>query len=390
MAKIGDYDIASRYDGVGVGPQYEYTFQTQVGIPVDGGNKQLRDMSPFQLRLIPPDALVAAAEAAGGIVLATGEGAEQKNKDARQLAVNTIGAAAQGADQNTLASELATSLARVSAVGTDTAVLEFFIASRAFASTQASDYAVTLSDAFTAATIGLQLKRIIEAPTLTLLVNPNNMSINYGNIQSFASRTRYGYIFERWGAEQTTISFSGTTGAFIAGASDAPGTVSTLGQVTGETESPTGVQWASKKDSAAFQNLMNLIHFFKSNGYIYDTVGISEAHLFIGAIAIDYDQWTYVGHIESFEWGYSADKPHNIDWSMDFTVDRMYDNAQVTPVVLPHYPVPTESPQGFLNTGGRTPGGTIGDALAGLGTSFDQSIDPSSEFGVIPFELLVP
>jgi hypothetical protein len=398
MAKIGEFEAAARYDGIGVGPQYQFSFETQAGIPIDGGNKQLRDMSPFQLRLVPPDALVSAAAKLerGDDALdlhssaGTGTGAEAATiREDQAKAVDLINAAALGADQNTLASELSTALSRVSTIGTDAATLESFIASGAFSASQGGNHAVTLADAFMAAAIGLQLQRILSAPTLTLLVNPNSMAINYGNIQSHASKTRYGFIFERWGEEQPTISFSGTTGAFIAGASDAPGTLSTLAQVSGETETPSGVQWASKRDSAAFQNLMSLIHFYKSNGYIYDTVGVSEAHLFIGAVAIDYDQCTYVGHIESFSWGYSADKPHNIDWTMDFTVDRMFDNAQLTVAVLPQAG-PTESPQGFLNTGGGTPGGTIGDALAGLGSSFDQATDPNSEFGVIPFELLVP
>lgn len=393
MAKINEYDIASRYDGISTGPRFDYTFETQTGIPVDGGNRLYREMSPFRFRLVPPDALlVAAAKIEAGVDLHSAIGTNTEAtaavalRTAQARSVDLINAAAQGADQNSLASELSTALTKVSAIGTEASTIESFIASGQFAGEQGDNYAVTLADAFTAADIALQLQRILEAPTLTLLVNPNNFSINYNNVQTYASKTRYGYLFERWGEDQPTVSFSGTTGAFIAGAADAPGTLSTLSQVTGETESPTGVQFASKRDSAAFQNLMALLQFYKSNGYIYDTVNGSEAHLFVGAVAIDYDQWTYVGHIESFEYTYSSDKPHNIDWSMEFKVDRMFDNAQPTAVVLPQTP-PTESPQGLMSTGG-TAAGTVGDALAGLGSSFDASTDTDSRYGVMPFELL--
>lgn len=368
MAKIGDGEAASRYDGISAGPRFDYTFETQAGIPVDGGDQLNRDLSPFTLRLIPPDALINAAAV-----------------DAQEN-VNLITAAALGASQSTRANEVRTALSQVSAVSADATTLESFVASGRFLSDQGSDYAVTLSDAYMAADIALQLQRILDAPPLTLLVNPNNMTINYTNVQSYVSKTRWGYIFERWGEEQPSISFSGSTGAFIAGLAEAPGTSPTISQLSGETTSVSGVQFASKRDSAAWQNLMALLQFYKSNGYIYDTVLGSEAHLFIGAIAIDYDQWTYVGHIESFDYTYASEKPHNMDWEMDFKVDRMYDNSQPTPVVLPQKP-PTESAGTFASSGSPS---TFGDAVSAISSSFNRAKDPNSEFGSVPFELLTP
>jgi hypothetical protein len=365
MAQLGTAEAANRYDGLGTGPRFLYTFETQTGVPVDGTNSLLRELSPFTLRLIPPDALIEAA--AGGDVA---------------TAVDLITKAAQGSDQNTLADQLAT----VSAIGAGATTLESFISSGQFLADQASDYFVTLSDALTAADIALQLQRILDAPVLTMLVNPNNMTINYTNLQSYASRTRYGFSFERWGEDQPTISFSGSTGAFIAGASDAPGTDATIAQLTGQTESPSGVQFASKRDSAAFQNLTALLHFFKSNGYIYDTVRGTEAHQFIGAVAIDYDQWTYVGHIESFDYSYRAEMPHRIEWSMEFKVDRMFDNATPTPVVLPQK-APTESALGSRPTG-RT--GDYSTAVAGATATNARSATGGTETSTMPFELLGP
>jgi hypothetical protein len=110
-----------------------------------------------------------------------------------------------------------------------------------------------------------------------------------------------------------------------------------------ETSSPTGVQFASKRDSAAYQNFTSLFHFYLNNGYIFDQVGGSEAHLMIGAVAIDYDQMTYVGHIESFEYSYQQDQPHRIEWSMEFIVDQQYDHAEAPVVVLPESS-PTPAP----------------------------------------------
>ena len=81
-------------------------------------------------------------------------------------------------------------------------------------------------------------------------------------VQQYNDRTRYGYVFQGWGEEQTRLTISAKCGAFSSGGR--------------------GVQYASKRDSAAWQNLMTAFQFYKNNGYIYDTLGKSNAHLFVG------------------------------------------------------------------------------------------------------------
>ena len=55
----------------------------------------------------------------------------------------------------------------------------------------------------------------------------------------------------------------------------------------------------------------------------------------MGAIAIDYDQWTYVGTIDSFNFSFQEGLPHRVEWSMEFTVSEMYDHATAPTFVLP-------------------------------------------------------
>lgn len=333
MAKIGTADVAGRYDGLGAGPRHEYIFEIQEGTPVDGSNASLRQQSPFTLRLLPPDALLEAAAL---------------NEDGSSSNVDLITAAAQGASQNSAANQLSTYLSRVSPIEATTAELDTFLASGAvFSGTENTQ---TLADALAAADIALQLLRILNAPPLTLLVNPSQMSISFTNVQNYATRTRYGFIFERWGEEQPSISFQGVTGAFYAGSGD--GVV----DARGTSSTTSGMAFANKRDSAAWQNLMSLFQFYRNNGYIYNTTDKSEAHHFVGAVAIDYDQWTYVGHIESFEYAYEAANGNQINWSMEFKVDRMYDNAIQTTSVSP---------------------------LAGAVSTEDD------EYGSVPFDLLV-
>lgn len=323
MAQIGTADNASRYDGIATGPRFAYLFETQAGTPVDGTNARLRDLSPFTLRLIPPDALLDAASDSGDSASTTvGSGT---------ASVDLITDAALGASGGGITTSVATALNKVTVTGTSgdvVAQLTSFVASGKFYSSKDPSVS-TLADALTAADIALQLKKILDAEPLTLLVNPNEMTVQYTKLQTYQTRTRFGYVFEAWGEEQPTISFSGTTAGFVAGSGDAPNPRAT------STSSVSGYQAAARRDSAAWQNFAALYHFYRNNGYIYDTIGGSEAHLFIGSVAIDFDQWTYVGSIESFGYRFEEGSPLHVTFDMEFKVSRMYDRQASSSTVMP-------------------------------------------------------
>ena len=318
MAQIELRDdlIAARYDGLTNGPRMAYSFETQEGLPVDNTNPLLRDLSPFTLRIVTPSII----------------GGEQAGVN-----VNLIGRASQSMGEQTKAANAVRSLFGVQSVsGSEQATVRLAGLQQIISAGQVVSGATTdteravLVDATTAADIAYQIERILQTPPLTLLVNPNEMTTTYGKVQNYSDRSREGFIYQGWGESQPTISFSGTTGGFVAAANPNgafPGIT--------ETSSVSGLQFASKRDSAAFQNFIALYQFYRNNGYIYDTVGKTEAHLMIGAIAIDYDQFTYVGHIESFEFSYQENMQHRIEWSMEFIADQMYDNAQATFSVQP-------------------------------------------------------
>lgn len=313
MAKLGSAPPANRYDGIATGPTFAYLFETQTGIPVDGTDAQLRDLSPFVVSLVVPDELL---EVASGVV-----------ND-----VDLLQAAAQGSDSIATASQSILSVMGDPVSGT--ATLEAFVTTGQFFTDADATFVSSIADAFQAADIMLQVKRMLEAEPLTLLVNPTDMSIQYTKIQSFQSRTRQGFVFEAWGEDLPTVSFSGTTAGFVAGAVDVSNPYGA--QQTGEATSVTGYQEAAKRDSAAWQNFMSLYHFYKNNGYIYDTINKSQAHLFIGSVSIDFDQWTYKGHIDSFSFRFEEGSPHKVGFDMEFRVDKMYDRSAATSTVLPY------------------------------------------------------
>jgi len=322
--------IASRYDGIAVGPTLGYTFETQTSVPYDGSNKLARLLSPFTLRLIIPEALVESL----------GEGAPD---------VNLLGRASQDTNERTKqANRIRSGIGLSEVTGTDASdnlndLRSTLSMGQALQSTLGTEGRAVLSDLTTVADIRYQVEKMLQVPPLTMFVNPNSLSISYTTVQQYTNRTRHGYIFERWGEGQPTLSISGSTGAFVAG-----NPTGTVGGIDGQNPVASGLQFAAKRDSAAFQQLMSLLHFYRNNGYIYDTVNGGEAHLFIGAVAIDYDQMTYIGNIDSFEYSYQGTTPHRIEWSMDFTVSRMYDHA-VEPVVVAPQSTPTPGAGGLTD-----------------------------------------
>jgi hypothetical protein len=389
MAALGSTPAANRYEGIVVGPRMEVGYETQVGQPVDGSRELLRQLSPFSMRFVPPDALLAAAGADTGSFV--GDGADAADQLASNFNPNLMGSALAQVDTTDIATAIANVFARstalqVSSTGQfNTAELETLLANGKFLQGQGDVNFPTMADATTAADIALQLAAMLAAPPLTLLINPSEFTINYQKLQNYGTRTRFGYIFEGWGQEQPTISFSGSTGAFIGGDASSSNSSSLTGQLSRETKTATGVQFAAKRDSAAFQNLMALYTFYRNNGYIYDTVNVSEAHLFIGAVAIDYDQWTYVGHFESFDYAYDESMPNRIEWSMEFKCSRMYDWATSPGLVLPQTS-PTQSPSSTgQRAGTRSPGAiTVGQAIIGS----DRIGNATDEEGHVPLGLL--
>jgi hypothetical protein len=311
------------------GPKIDFVYEEQQNRPIAGVNMELRNYSPFTFRVIPPLIYLENPK------LLTGSETGDVN-------LGIIEQQGLRGNTNPISSSntWATSHPRTHGGGD----MAFATGGRSPTSAQSTRGLVqpAISDMDTAMDIALQLEKILNCPPLTLFINPQSFEKSYSKVAAYQDKSRYGYIYQAWGEEQPTISMSGRIGAFIAGAPDAAdtgllnlwfdegsGRVSGAG-TDGMTSVPQGVQFASKRDSAAFQQLMALMTFYRNNGYIYDTLGNSEAHHLVGLIAIDYDQWTYMGNIDSFDWGYTeAQHGGGIDFSISFTAVKIYDNKTV-------------------------------------------------------------
>lgn len=196
-----------------------------------------------------------------------------------------------------------------------------------------------LTNDVTALSILRQVSRILDIPPICLYINPSTMTISHTKIAQLQERSRYGYIYQAWGEELVKVSFSCTIGAFVAGK-----------QSSTQTNVASGVQFASRRDSASFQQLMAVFALYQSSGYIQDTTAngtgrMSRANLLVGNTAIEYDQMVYVGHMDSFSYANEEDQQNGgMKFDIDFTAVKVYDVAQPTSSVSPE-----TTPSNFYN-----------------------------------------
>jgi hypothetical protein len=324
----------------------EMNFSNQSGPPVSGEDPFLRTLSPFTIQLLPPADMTDQPAATTTVTTSYA---------IAQAAANSAGftAADLGADGLGNAQAAASGMVATGAMNTKRTGL------------------LTTHDL---ASIYSQVAAMAMTPPLVFLINPSSMNIQYQKLQQFQTRTRNGYVFQSWGEQQPTISFSGRIGAFYAAESLSESRAwanhgytpwGTFQGDYGKTSTATGVQEASRRDSASYQNLMNLFQVYRNNAYIRDGVSGSGAHHMIGMVCIEYDQWAYYGHFGKFDFSFTQETNlGGVNYSFDFVCSRIEDRASSAYHVRPlESPLGTQSGGGFLSSGGNTD--PVAAALAG-------------------------
>lgn len=344
------------YEGLQVGPRLTIEYEPNATSPVEGTDQLLRSLSPFVFRVEPPFAFAndtAFIDQASDKGIGTFSNAlrsvrgfqNARGAIGREFAFGSAGNSANADEfiskNGQPQAKKGKDPANVNVAGTPPDSLG----------------APAIADLYTAVDISMQLQAALNTPPLVLLINPQSLQMSFNKIQQFADRTRYGFVFQAWGEEQPTLNISARCGAFYSG--------------------QRGVQFASKRDSASWQNLMNALHFYRNNGYIYDTVGESQAHHFVGVISIHYDGWIYYGNMETFAYSYDEQNQlGGMTFDMTFKVSAAVDASKSQPVVSPMR-APTRSLSDFrlatrsdLNREGTLSiglGGNVDDRLFGIG-----------------------
>jgi len=346
----------AQYSGLQQGPDLTWEIEAGTVLPVDGSDSLLRSLSPFMIQVEPP------------LILAGSEDKRQGKDYAGILDAGHSGAPSAFASARRRIKDMPGG-DRLSTGGN----VESYVTQGYITKPAGGDQEKTVSinpknpgpgrigtpaiaDVLTAVDITMQLKALVNTPPLILLINPQSLAMSYTKIQQFSDRTRYGFVFQAWGEEQPKLSISARCGAFISGGR--------------------GVQFASRRDSAAWQNFQTAYQFYRHNGYIYDTVGKSNAHHMVGALSIHYDGWVYYGHMESFTYTLEeGNQLGGITFDINFTVNAMVDTSKQSMVILPmQSPIPSPSDPRYAGMSYAQPSaGDISVSLDGDVTRWTQN-----------------
>lgn len=312
------------YQGLRTGPEFHLEYEANQTPSLDGSADLPRVLSPFMLQVEPPLAWANLNPSNDGPdmagILALGhKDAPSAFQSARQGILQALPEGPQLSNTGSVEEYVAQGIRSKPVGASRTETRESGTTGPSRIGTPA------IADVYTAVDITMQLRALVETPPLILLINPQQLQIAYTKVQQFTDRTRFGYVFQAWGEEQPRLQITSRCGAFISGGR--------------------GVQYASRRDSAAWQNLATALHFYRHNGYIYDTVGKSNAHHFVGALSIHYDSWVYYGNMQSFSYSFDENNVHGgIVFEMEFIVNAMVDTGRLSPTVSPmRSPIPSLS-----------------------------------------------
>jgi hypothetical protein len=328
------------YKGLQTGPEFGIDYVANQTLPISQSEKLLRSLSPFTIQVEAPLVF-------GNIPPETG-----KNKRKR---VGVFEAAAAASDHSFSYSRQRIAQTPYSRIGYGGSVEEVIARNSSGVQNQrmGDDGRKTnrdgangsgggrlgepaIVDLQVAVDIAMQVSAIVGTPPLVFLINPQSLQITTTKIQQFTERSRHGYIFQAWGEDQPVMAISARIGAYMS--------------------SGRGLQFASRRDSAAYQNLMSVVHFYKNNGYIHDTVGRSNAHHHVGALSIRYDQWVYYGHMQSlsFSTDDTTTQLGGLTFELQFVVSAMLDTSQNVTVVQPmRAPLPSLSDPRYFGRNSR-------------------------------------
>jgi hypothetical protein len=156
-----------------------------------------------------------------------------------------------------------------------------------------------------------QVLAMRDLPPLFMYLNPNEFNISYEHVISDGNKGRQGYIIEHWGLQQPKINASGKIGATYIHARDG------LGRAAG------GLTTSLRRESASYQNFMNLFRVYKNNAYIYTSSPSSPRISVMGSVKLFYDDTIYTGSFDTFSISESDTEPHTLNYNFSFTVRFM-------------------------------------------------------------------
>lgn len=145
-----------------------------------------------------------------------------------------------------------------------------------------------------------------EGVRLVLHCNPSNLKVNRQRLVE-RTQTLGGFVEQHWGDSVIDVSADGTTGGFVRAFSGLSNATSSA------------VSGGSRRETIAYDKMLDLLALFHSNGAIYDASGNVALQ---GCIRMTFDEGVFVGWLNSFTITESADTPYRFTIGFAFTVHR--------------------------------------------------------------------
>ena len=150
---------------------------------------------------------------------------------------------------------------------------------------------------------------------MVLHVNPATMSITYQKVIEY-TQTLGGYVEQYFGDGPAEVSFSGSSGGFMRLGTGLT-SVTGPGPVNHLVRSPAQSLGGTRRETIAYDKLLDLLALYKSNGAVYDSNGQIYAQ---GLVKMHFDGVQWYGTFGSFSVTESAEKPFMFEFTASFTV----------------------------------------------------------------------
>lgn len=175
---------------------------------------------------------------------------------------------------------------------------------------------------------------------LVLFINPSTISTNLAKIVN-RTQTMTGWLEEHWGEELDTITFAGSSAAFIWGGPTSNQPISGPLKLSPEeirnifnnyvdlpdlgTNEPlgpgdhSGLTVKRRRNTLSYDEFRKIIFLMNANGANYDTYGFVRQRLFI---QLAYDQAAFRGYFESIDVTESAETPYRFTYTITFKSEK--------------------------------------------------------------------
>jgi hypothetical protein len=180
---------------------------------------------------------------------------------------------------------------------------------------------------------------------IKFIVNPASISINMSKIIN-RTQSMTGWIEEHWGEEIDTVTFTGSSAAFVTGrtllrnvrqqiienSQDRAQARADLYSAMGFSDNPLvdqdtrvlldtspGLTVRHRRSSLSYEQMRDLVKIFAANGCLFDNQGFVKDRAFI---KLSFDYSSYLGYFESIDITEDATVPFRFTYTITFKAEK--------------------------------------------------------------------